>query len=175
MDLKVQARLTIFVDHAGFASNNTSVTVDDATGFAVDDLLLIGDEVIKITAINSNTLSVNRGQESTIAVDHYDNKEITLYKAQYNFTNNSKIGDIAGSGYIKSYDSTTQKATVVFDYGIEKSSASSVDISTTFFDSSNPKRLVSVSAFSSIEYKFEFSEDNSTFSTKPRIRYTRIL
>ena len=161
------ARLTIFVDHAGFASNNTSVTVDDATGFAVDDLLLIGDEVIEITAINSNTLSVNRGQESTTAVDHYDNKEIVLYKAQYNFTNNFQIGDIAGSGYIKSYDSTTQKATVVFDYGIEKSTASSVDISTTFFDSSNPKRLVSVSTFSSIDYKFEFSEDNSTFVPNP--------
>ena len=163
------ARLTIFIDHAGFASNNTAVTVDDATGFAVNDLLKIGDEIIKITAINSKTLSVERGQESSTAVDHFDNKEIALYKAQYNFTNNFQVGDIANSGYIKTYDSTTQKATVIFDYAVEKTSASSVDISTTFFDSSTPKRLVSVESFSSIEYKFEFSEDNSTFVPNPEL------
>ena len=57
----------------------------------------------------------------------------------------------------------------VFDYGTIKSTANPVSLSTTFFDSSNPNRLVTVVSVSSIDYKFEFSEDNQTFDPNPNI------
>ena len=44
-----------------------------------------------------------------------------------------------------------------------------VVLSSSFFDSSNPQRLVSVKSAEDIIYNFEFSEDNTTFVPNPNI------
>ena len=65
--------------------------MDNAQGFATDDFIQIGKEVLKIAGINGNDLSVTRGQEGTTDVDHFDGQEVSLYNAKYNFTNNYQI------------------------------------------------------------------------------------
>ena len=92
-----------------------------------------------------------------------------MYKAQYNFTTNYQIFTGSGSGYIQSYDPVTQKIIIVYDYGTLVSTANEVTLSSSFFDSSNPQRLVSVKSADELIYKFEFSEDNSTFVPNPNI------
>ena len=114
-------------------------------------------------------ISVIRGQEGTTDVDHFDGQEVSLYNAQYNFTNNYQIFDTSTSGYIQSYDPVTQKIIVVYDYGTLVSTADEVTLSSSFFDSSNPSRLVSVKSADQLISKFEFSEDNSTFVPNPNI------
>ena len=94
------SRFTIYVGHVGVAAGATKVTVDSAQGFATDDLIQIGQEVLKIAGINGNDISVIRGQEGTTDVDHFDGQEVSLYNAQYNFTNNYQIFTGALSGYI---------------------------------------------------------------------------
>ena len=163
------ARFTIYVGHVGIAAGSTSVTVAKADGYAVNDLVQIGEEIIKIEAINGNIFTVTRGQEGTDDVDHFNGQSVSLYNARYNFTSNYAIFSTATTGYIQSYDPVTQKIVIVYDYSTLTSNASKVVLSSSFFDSSNPQRLVSVKSAGEVDYKFEFSEDNSTFVPNPNI------
>jgi hypothetical protein len=163
------ARFTIYVGHVGIPAGGTKITVRSVLGFAVNDLVKIGEEILKIVGISGNNLNVDRGQEGTDDVDHFDGQEVELYKAQYNFADNYQIFTGNNSGYIQSYDPVTHKIDIVYDYGTLKSTANKVVLSSSFFDSSNPQRLVSIKSAVDIVYNFEFSEDNSTFVPNPNI------
>ena len=163
------ARFAMYVGHVGIAAGSTSITVDKSDGYAVNDLIQIGEEVIKIESINGKVFNVIRGQEGTEDVDHFDGQSISLYNARYNFTSNYAIFSTATTGYVQSYDPVTQKIIIVYDYSTLTSNASKVVLSSSFFDSSNPQRLVSVKSAGEVAYKFEFSEDNSTFVPNPNI------
>ncbi len=163
------ARLTLYVDHIGFAAESTTLTLDSTTGFSNGDLITVGSEIMEIVSVNGKNLTVNTGSENTSAIDHYDEQVVSLYKSRYNFNANFQVGNTVGSGYIKSYDLDTQKAVVVFDYGIDKDTSSNIAVGTTFFDSSSPQRLVLVERTSSIDYKYEFSTDNVSYTENPII------
>ena len=163
------SRLAIYVDHAGIAFNASDIKVKTAKGFAEGDLVSIGSEIVEITAINNNVITVTRGREGTLAVDHYNGGSLSLYKPRYNFSNNFRITNSNGSGYIQSYDLNTQNATLVFDYSIGKRESEPLTLSSTFFDESSQQRLVSVVSAGDVDFKFEFSEDNTTFTPNPNI------
>ena len=163
------ARLTLYVGHVGVPAGGTKVTVDNSLGFSTDDLIQIGEEILKVTGITGNDISVTRGQEGTTDIDHFDGQEVKLYKAQYNFNNNFQIFAGANSGRIQSYDPVTHKIIISYPYGTLKTTANEVVLSSSFFDSSDPKRLVAVKSSGDLTYKFEFSEDNSTFVPNPNI------
>ena len=163
------ARFTIYIGHVGVPAGGTKVTVDDPSGFAVNDQIQIGAEILQIAGINGSDFSVIRAQEGTSDVDHFDGQEVTLYNPRYNFTENYQIFTGSGSGYVQSYDPVTQKIIIVYDYGTLISTANEVTLSSSFFDSSNPQRLVSVKSADELIYKFEFSEDNSTFVPNPNV------
>ena len=98
------ARLTLYVGHVGVPAGGTKVTVDNPLGFSTNDLIQIGEEILKVTGITGDEISVTRGQEGTADVDHFDGQEVKLYKGQYNFNNNFQIFAGANSGRIQSYD-----------------------------------------------------------------------
>ena len=162
-------RLALYVDHVGFAAENTSLIVADAKSFSDGDLVSVGNEIVKVASILGSTLVVERAQEGTVSQDHFNGKEVSLYKPQYNFDPNYQIFSGLYSGYIQSYDRDTQKITIVYDYGTLKSNANDVKLSSSFFDSSSPSRLVAVKSANPVGYKFEFSEDNSIFVPNPNI------
>jgi hypothetical protein len=163
------SRLILYVDHVGFAAGLTKLIVDSSIGVSNGDLLKIGKEVVEVSSILGNTLTVVRGKEGTVSSDHFDGEEVVLFNAKYRFTNNFQLSSSATTGYIKLYDEETQEATIVFDYVTQLESAEEVQISTSFFDSSSPKKLVSVESADSAAYKFEFSTDNSNFVVNPNI------
>ena len=163
------ARLALYVDHAGVSLTATTIPLKSALGFAVGDYLSIGSEIVQITGFTGNLVAVTRGLEGTTAVDHYNNQTVSLYKPNYNFTLDYPVSTGAGTGYIRSYDAATQTATIVFDYSIDERSAQALSISTTFFDSSSPQRFVTVLSADEVEFKFEFSEDNVSFTPNPNI------
>ena len=163
------SRLVLYLDHVGFASGSTVLYVDDAIGLSANDYLQVGKEIVKVSSISGNRLTVLRAQKGTENTDHYNGKEVSLYEAKYNFPNNYQISTSSYSGYIKSYDYNTQEAIIVFGYSAEKSNAEYLQISTTFFDTSSPQKLVSVVSAGDIEYKFEFSEDGTNFTPNPNL------
>jgi len=59
-------------------SSETGVDVDDGTEFAVGQVILVGSEQMKISAISSNTLTVTRGFNGSTAASHSDNTQVEL-------------------------------------------------------------------------------------------------
>ena len=164
------SRLAIYVDHVGVSLESSVFELKTTVGFAVGDLLKVGNEILEVTAINDNRITVLRGREGTTAIDHYNDQLVDLYKPKYNFTDNYRISTNAGSGYIQSYDSETQEAVIVYDYATQELTAERIELSTTFFDVSSPQsRLVRIQEIEDINYKFEFSEDNIQFTPNPNI------
>ena len=163
------ARFTLYVGHAGISSTSTRLVVQSAIGYAVGDQIQVGAEVMRIGSIIDGDLIVERAQEGTKAVDHFNGQVVSLYKPRYNFATNFQIFSTGTSGYIQSYDPDTQKIIITYDYATLKSNADEVVLSSSFFDSSDPQRLVSVQSATELEYKFEFSEDNTTFVPNPNI------
>ena len=163
------ARLALYVDHVGFAAGATKLFVESSTGLADGDLLKIGEEIVEVVSIDGSEISVLRGREGSEDKDHYNLQPVDLYKPKYNFIDNFQAGDDSNSGFLLSYDSATQSATFVFNYATQKNNANDIKVSTTFFDSSSPRRLVSMRTVEDINFKFEFSEDNVTFVPNPVI------
>lgn len=96
-------------------NSTTSVPVENAEVFKNGVLVRIADEVMKVTSISDKTLTVERGQQSTAAVQHETGAEIIIindgiaegadfvenaYKAGVNYDNVTQIvrEDIAVSG-----------------------------------------------------------------------------
>ena len=165
------ARLSIYVDHVGFAEGKRNLVLKSTTGLAIGDLIKIGSEILEVTTIDSPTeVTVNRGIEGSEDTNHYDGQTVTLYKAQYNFPENFQVGGLSTSGKVLTYDRDTQSVVLVYNYGIERNTATSIQNSSTFFDGSTPARLVTVSSIESPNFKFEISEDNITFTPNPNIQ-----
>ena len=164
-------RIILYVAHVGFAKGELILNVDNADGFADNDLIQIGEEVVKIVDISGNAFLVERAQEGSEDIDHFDGESVSLYKPTYHFTPNYEIDPgNAGSGFIKSYDQTTQTALIEFNYSSTPQTASVLSTGQRFFDPGNPKRLVTVATVEDPIYKYEFSEDNITFVTNPNIQ-----
>ena len=162
-------RLILYVDHVGFGAGSNALIVDDPLRYANGDLIKIGEEVLEITNISDSTLTVLTAREGTKAVDHFDGQAVSLYKPKYNFDANFQIFTGNNSGYIQSYDRETQKIQIVYDYATLLSNAQQVGQSSSFFDNSTPSRQVKVFSAGETVYKFEFSEDNTTFTPNPNI------
>jgi hypothetical protein len=88
--LKMESSANLFknaIDKAQTASasltaNDTTVTVVSSLNFTVNDYIKIDEEILKITAVNSNDVTVLRGQLSTAATSHPAGSSITLIEPQ---------------------------------------------------------------------------------------------
>ena len=102
-------------DSSGINSTVTTVGVDDGDFFRVGDLLRLGDEIIEVTAISTNTLTIRRGLYGSTAASHADDAVIRMpfFNAYSNFdkythtqTNESgkcKIHNLFGYGRSRTY------------------------------------------------------------------------
>lgn len=56
--------------------SDTSIVVDDGSIFRAGDVVKIGEELLKVTAVSTNTLTVTRGYASTTAAAIADNAKV---------------------------------------------------------------------------------------------------
>ena len=63
---------------ATFSASDTTLTVESATDFDVNDVLLIDAELLVVGAVAGNDITVTRGQLSTSAASHSAGSQITL-------------------------------------------------------------------------------------------------
>ena len=61
---------------AGIDASVTSVAVTLGTDFSVDDVIIVEDEVMKVTAISTNTLTCTRNFAGSLAATHADDTPI---------------------------------------------------------------------------------------------------
>ena len=163
------------VDHVGFSSSATKLYLNDVNSIAINDLLKIGKEVVKVNSISSNDSSVvvSRGQNNTTAVDHFNNQQVSSYLSTYNFSYGYALGSSSSDATVVSYDRETNELVLSFSLGNLLTTINKVTTQSFFYDQSTPRKPVTVfNVTESPSYKFEFSEvqnDNAVWVRNPII------
>ena len=85
-----------------FSDSDTTLTVTSGTGIAADDFILIDNEILKVTNVSTNDLTVTRAQSGTEASTHADGATVTLIEG-----NASSDNDYFGWGEAASGGLTT--------------------------------------------------------------------
>lgn len=162
-------KLQISVDHVGLSLNETKVNVLDANGLTDGDNIKIGNEIMFIVNKTNNVLTVLRGQNNTIALDHFNNAVVQQYGPGFSLPVGFAIGASVNDPVIEEYNPVTQDAEVVFGYDQTLSTINAISLSTVFFDQSVDRKLVKIKEIEDPIQVFEFSEDNSSFTRNPVI------
>tara|TARA_R100000388_G_scaffold49786_1_gene37261 strand:- start:38 stop:2176 length:2139 start_codon:yes stop_codon:yes gene_type:complete len=85
-----------------FSDSDTTLTVTSGTGIATNDLILIDNEILKVTNVSTNDLTVTRAQSGTEASTHANGATVTLIEG-----NASSDNDYFGWGEAASGGLTT--------------------------------------------------------------------
>ena len=82
-----------------FSDSDTTLTVTSGTGIATNDLILIDNEILKVTNVSTNDLTVTRAQSGTEAATHADGATVTLIEGNASSDNDYfGWGDAASGG-----------------------------------------------------------------------------
>lgn len=84
-------------DASGFNSSATSFDIDDASDLFDGSVIKLKEEIMIVTNISSNTLTVTRGAFNTTAIDHLDGEEI-FTTVNYNILNIKYALDVSSAG-----------------------------------------------------------------------------
>lgn len=84
-------------DASGFNSSATSFDIGDASDLFDGSVIKLKEEIMIVTNISSNTLTVTRGAFNTTAIDHLDNEEI-FTTVNYNILNIKYALDVSSAG-----------------------------------------------------------------------------
>ena len=76
-----------------FSDSDTTLTVTSGTGIANNDFILIDEEILKVTNVATNDLTVTRAQNGTTAATHADGATVFLIEG-----NTSSDDDFVGWG-----------------------------------------------------------------------------
>ena len=163
-------RLILEVDHVGFAYNNTVLKLTNVNNLSQEDFIQIGPEVLKITGVDTTTdeVTVERGQQGTIPINHFDGAVVTLKDGFYRFNDGFRpFGDDITKPYLNQYNTETHVIDVSYDYNANNPQV--LSNSSSFFDSSIPQKLVQFQTVETEAFKLEFSTDNVNFQINPVI------
>ena len=82
-----------------FSDSDTTLTVTSGTGIATNDLILIDNEILKVTNVATNDLTVTRAQSGTEAAAHANGATVTLISGNASAANDYfGWGDAASGG-----------------------------------------------------------------------------
>ena len=169
-------------DAGGINGTVTTVTVDDGDYFKRNDLIRVGTEIMEITAIDGNDLTIRRGAYGSTAATHLDDAALNFpfFNAYNNFNRYSvaqtnkngkfkamnffgygrtsdgiKDGIVAGSVNFKFYSSGYQEVGLS---GITANTNSGLAASTAYYftidvdGSGSPKEVVFTTDSSNVNY-----------------------
>jgi hypothetical protein len=148
------------VTHSGFAATETRLYLDNVDNLSNTDYLQINDEVVSITAIGSNYVTVARGQKNTTPVNHYDGAIVAFNEPKYRFNANYVIGSVSEDPIVLSYDNFALN--VVYNTTQTLTTINHLTRSSFFLDQSTPAKIVSISEEFAPSYNFEFSKGSSS-------------
>ena len=148
---------TFFVDAAGCAKNDTVITVLNSTGIAQGDILKITDEMVQVTNVTGQYLTVSRGVNGSEADDHIEGVSVELRSNFYRFTKDANISFSNNTAYIDSYDADTHKLIVYYTNEID----TEIDATSTFLDGSTPARQVAITSVEPTDLRFRFKKDGT--------------
>ena len=156
------------VNAVGLGVQRTEIKLQNVFSLATDDLLQVGSEIMKITGVDKDNrkISLQRGVEGTLAVNHLASSSVKSYKPRYRFTPGTQIfgGDV-NDPYVVSYDPETHRLVVNYDYNaVNPRELTTVS---AFTDHSAQPKVVSVSRVYGESDRLLFSLDQTSFETNP--------
>ena len=158
----------VSVNAVGLGVQRSEIKLDKVFSLSEDDLLQVGSEIIRITAVDkpNKKINIERGVEGTIAVNHLAGSSVKSYKPRYRFTPGDQIfGTGINDPYIVSYDPDTHR--LVVNYGFNATNPRELTTVSTFADHSTPEKIVTVSSVDTPVDRLQFSLDNTNFVTNP--------
>ena len=171
-------RLRLIADHIGFSSGETSLALFDVSELAINDLLQVGEEVVKVTAVATTTkiVTVERAQNSTSDIDHTNEEPVFLIDPQYNFVVGNTIaitGNASLDPRVLSYNGT--KLVVEHNQSFFTSGSFSnykVSAGSSFFDESDPKKLARISSVSDYKIVTKIASSASgPYTISPNLKF----
>ena len=163
-----------------FSGSDTTLTVKAATDIASNDYLLIDAEIVTVTAVNGNDLSVLRAQLNTAGTTHAAGASITLIEDAGTTTDLNQSGTLAAGGTSVTVQSATSLAVQINDYlkiesEIIRVSAIAGDVLTVTRGELNTTASshsdgVAINRLTVTSGKTEINEQTSTGVTAPLIR-----
>lgn len=171
-------RVRFVVDHIGFASGETVLKLIDVSEIAVNDLLRVSTEILRVTAVSetNKTVTVLRAQNGTDDIDHFDGETVSLFNSSYTFSAGSRLS-ITGNNTLDPIVLSFENNRLVIEHSQTFFNSGSyqdykVGLGSSFFDESNPKKLVTLSSASDFKIVTKISSSVSgPYEVSPNIHF----
>lgn len=108
---------------SGYSASDTSIVVDNGDLFKKNDIIEIGSEVLRVTAVSTNTLTVRRGYMGSTAATIADNA--VVWRRTHGWTDfelntliNAEVNKLKPDIYYEATDSTSEETNSTRRYEI---------------------------------------------------------
>ena len=173
------ATVTTIAEGATYVAGDTTLTVANSTGFTSGGIVIVDNELLQISEVNGNDLTVVRGRYGTADVDHNDGVNVTLltnngiYLLNYWSEGETITGSASNATSILNFD-TGVGATINSKYIISETSAVATDHAVIFAPGFNVGRTYKydLSDSSNTNYPLKFSSDDVEGTNGTGTEYT---
>ena len=173
------ATVTTIAEGATYVAGDTTLTVANSTGFSSGGIVIVDNELLQISEVNGNDLTVVRGRYGTADVDHNDGVNVTLltnngiYLLNYWSEGETITGSASNATSILNFN-TGVGATINNKYIISETSAVATDHAVIFAPGFNVGRTYKydLSDSSNTNYPLKFSSDDVEGTNGTGTEYT---
>ena len=173
------ATVTTIAEGATYVAGDTTLTVANSTGFTSGGIVIVDNELLQISEVNGNDLTVVRGRYGTADVDHNDGVNVTLltnngiYLLNYWSEGETITGSASNATSILNFN-TGVGATINNKYIISETSAVATDHAVIFAPGFNVGRTYKydLSDSSNTNYPLKFSSDDVEGTNGTGTEYT---
>ncbi len=173
------ATVSTIAEGSTYVAGDTTLTVANSTGFTSGGIIIIDNELIQISEVNGNDLTVVRGRYGTADVDHNDGVNVTLltnngtYLLNYWSEGETVTGSASNATSVLTYDTSTQ-AVITTRYILSETGAAATDhiVQTINTFDINRTYKYDLTDSSNTNYPLKFSVDDAEGTNGAGTEYT---
>jgi len=173
------ATVSTIAEGATYVTGDTTLTVANSTGFTSGGIIIIDNELLQITEVNGNDITVVRGRYGTADVDHNDGVNVTLltdngvYLLNYWSEGETVTGSASNATSVLNF-ATSTAATIANRYIISETSVGATDHTILTINSFNVGRTYkyNLEDASNNNYPLKFSADDAEGTNGSGTEYT---
>ena len=173
------ATVSTIAEGATYVTGDTTLTVANSTGITSGGIVLIDNELLEVSEVNGNDLTVVRGRYGTADVDHNDGVNVTLltnngtYLLNYWSEGETVTGSASNATSVLTYNTATE-ATIALQYITTETGAAATDHIVQTINSFNVNRTYKydLTDSSNTNYPLKFSVDDSEGTNGTGTEYT---
>ena len=173
------ATVTTIAEGATYVTGDTTLTVANSTGFTTGGIVQIDNELVSVTEVNGNDITVVRARYGTTDVDHNDGVSVTLltdngiYLLNYFSEGETVTGSASNATALLNFP-TNLAASISSKYIISETGVSATDhsiLTIAQFDVNRTYKFDLVDS-SNTNYPLKFSADSAEGTNGAGTEYT---